>query len=50
MTSRHTDRCKTIFLKRKGVVMVRDCAGYGESKLVAETVFPNPESLGLKVF
>ena len=36
MTSRHTDRCKAVFLKGMSVVMVRDCAGYGESKLVAE--------------
>jgi hypothetical protein len=49
MTSRHADRCKTVFLERKGVVMIRNSARDRKGKFIPEMGLSKPEGLGLKV-
>ncbi len=49
MGSGYADRRESIFFKWKRVVMVRDHARNGESKLVSKMDFAKPKSLGLKV-
>ncbi|MGZ3569286.1 MAG: hypothetical protein ACXU9W_10915 [Thermodesulfobacteriota bacterium] len=45
----YTDSREAIFLRRKRVVMVGNHTWNGESKLVSEMEFAEPESFGLKV-
>ncbi|MGZ3535414.1 MAG: hypothetical protein ACXU9K_09320, partial [Thermodesulfobacteriota bacterium] len=50
MASCYTDSREAIFLRRKRVVMVGNHTWNGESKLVSEMEFAEPEGLGLKIF
>jgi hypothetical protein len=47
--SRDTDRCKSVFVKRKCVVMIRNSAGDRKGKFIPKTGLSKPEGLGLKV-
>jgi hypothetical protein len=47
--SGHTDRCETVFVKRKGVVMIGDSTRDRKGKFVAEVGLSKPEGFGLEV-
>ncbi len=49
VASRHTDSGEAILLAWKGIVMIRNRARNGESKLLAEIEFPESEGFGLEV-
>jgi hypothetical protein len=47
--SRHTDRWKTVFVKRKGVVMIRNSVRDGKGEFIPETGLSKPKGFSLKV-
>jgi hypothetical protein len=49
MASRHTDRCKTVLLEGKGVIVVGNSPRKGESEFIAEMGLAKSKSFGLEV-